>query len=137
MKHKKQTSSEAFQRLDKFKKMYEANPSDMLKTTIDNISALANSLLTSEMKDSEAKFLKKHELADWWQLAQKKYPIAEVGGKFRVSSEICNRAEPKEWVFDHRFDALEKVQQLVFWVSEKRKQGFGCKEADLEKFQAA
>jgi hypothetical protein len=138
MGFKKQTAKQTFEILATHKKNYALNPTEILKITIENMERLANRLMTEEMQAKEKNFIAKHVGSDWWEMAQKLYPIVQNAetNMYVVTSEAKEWTEGKEWEFTYKYEALEKVQQLVLWKHLDRKRGTGNVEKDLEKFAA-
>ena len=138
MKVKNQKSADIFAHVEKMKKLYIEAPSDMLHFTIINLLRNANAALSAEMankKSKKQKSSKSQKDQDWWELAKQQYTISATAGGFVVTSNIKKYKDTMSWYCDSEFDAKNKVEQLVFWVSQKRNIGFGSYEEDLENFQ--
>lgn len=129
----KETASQAFARLEKFKKLW-ANPSPEQQRTLDGIEKIANSLMDTEMDSKLKSFETKHAGADWWQLGKKLYPVSQDDNEWVVKSEAKDWTVGKEWRYDYKVQALEQVQKLMQYKSRDRKAGYGDKEEDLEKW---
>ena len=138
MKVKNQKSADIFAHVEKMKKLYIEAPSDMLHLTITNLLRNANDALSAEMankKPKKQKSSKSQKDQDWWELAKQQYTISATTDGFVVTSNIKKYKDAMSWYCDSEFDAKNKVEQLVFWVSQKRNMGFGSYEEDLENFQ--
>jgi len=134
----KQTAAQTFDILEKLKKQYAVNPTDLLKLTIENTERRANSLMDDEMAAKLKSFEAKHQGADWWQIMEANYPVVkdEARNSWVVTSRAREWENAPEWEFHYKYDALAKVQQLVRWIADGRRRGFGDVETDLEKFHA-
>lgn len=131
----KMKSKDAFAHAEKMKAMLAKGQAT--QAMVDGALKTAQSLLDTEMAAREKSWEAKNGGSDWWELAKKQYPIEEKpGGGFRVKSEAKQWKNDKEWEFDYKVQALEKIEKLVKWLDQGRKRGFGDKEADLEKFYA-
>lgn len=134
-KPKKMKAKDAFAHYEKVKKMAEKG--QMTQQQVEGALKIAKSLMDDEMQAKEKAFYDKHEGSDWWELAKKQYPIEELSrGGYRVKSEAKQWKNDKEWEFDYKYQALDKIEKLVKWLDQNRKRGFGDKDADLEKFYA-
>lgn len=135
---KKQTSATTFQVLASLKRQHAVNPTPLLALTIENTERLANSLLDSEMAVKLKNFEAKHVGSDWWEVMAQNYPVTfnDERQAWVVTSNAKDWEETKDWEFTYKYDALEKVRQLVCWVNTARKRGFGDREQDLERFYA-
>jgi len=131
----KQTAAQTFEILQKLKKQYAVNPTELLATTIENTERRANALMDDEMAAKLKNFTEKNQGAEWWTLMEKLYPITrnEDFNVFVVTSIARDWTETKDWEFKYKYEALEKVKQLVLWKHLDRKRGFGDVEADMEK----
>ncbi len=138
MKQQKQTASNTFQILESMKRQYAANPTQLGKLTIENLERTAHSLMDVEMGAKLKNFESKHHGADWWEVMEKNYPVTynEERKAWVVTSNVRVWKEPKDWECVYKFDALQKVRQLVLWVNDARKRGHGDREQDLERFYA-
>ncbi len=136
MKQQKQTASNTFQILESMKRQYAANPTPLGKLTIENLERMAHFLMDVEMGAKLKSFESKHHGADWWAVMEKNYPVSfdDVRQAWVVTSNARDWEESKDWEFAYKFDALQKVRQLVLWVNTNRKRGFGDREQDLAKF---
>lgn len=131
----KMKARDAWDHYEKVKQMAEKG--QMTQRQVDGALATAKSLMDTEMAAREKSFLDKHGGSDWWELARKQYPIEELsGGGFRVKSEAKEWKNDKNWEFDYKVQAMEKIEQLVKWLNQNRKRGFGDKDVDLDKFYA-
>jgi hypothetical protein len=126
-----------FQLLEAHKKTFARSPCEMLALTIENLSKRANAQLDEEMTAREKTFGLKHFGPDWWELASKQYPITQVDGLCIVTSMIRDNRDEHEyqtWQSNYMAEALEKIEQLVKWKANDRKDGIGDKDIDLEKW---
>jgi len=131
----KQKAKDAFAHVEKMKELLAKGQAT--QQMVDGATKTAQSLMDTEMKAREKDWYSKHEGSDWWELAKKQYPIEELSaGGYRVKSEAKQWKNDKEWEFNYKVQALEKIEKLVKWLDQGRKRGFGDKEADLEKFYA-
>ncbi len=73
--------------------------------------------------------------SDWWESVKLMYPIVtQDDGTFMVISEAANWSEQKTFgPFSHKYDAIEKIEKLVFYKNNDRNRGVGCRDRDLEK----
>lgn len=120
------------EQVGKFQHLVALQPqNEVYAKTLESLYRRLDEQKTVEME----LFTQKHGGSDWWELAMKQYPIIqdEVTGKFVVVSEAREWTEPKDWEFSHKFDAILKVQQLVKWLDDGRKRGFGCRDKDIER----
>jgi len=90
------------------------------------------------VKDRNAKaeeYLREHGGADWWQAIAKLYPItfSEELCKHIVTSKARDWEDELCWEFAEKYEAVEKVQQLIVWLNQNRERGFGDRDADLVK----
>lgn len=130
----KQTAAQTYEVLARLRKMYEVNPTELLKTTIENTKRRADSMMDDEMAAKLKNFEDKHQGAEWWSLMEKLYPVAQDGdGVWIVTSIARDWTENPEWAFGYKYDALEKVRQLVLWKHLDRKRGFGDKDVDMDR----
>ena len=130
-KASKMKAKDAWAHYEKVKKMAEKG--SMTQQQVDGALKIAKSMMDDEMQEKD--FLGKHAGSDWWELAKKQYPIEEMGrGGYKVKSEARQWKNDKNWEFDYKFQAMEKIERLVKWLDQNRKRGFGDKEADLDKF---
>lgn len=129
----KQTSSNLFEMHASMKAKFEAGVPNITQRMLDGILATATSLLDTEMTKREKDFEAKHFGSDWWELAKKQYPITQVDGQWKVTSEARDWHDDHEWFFSHRAEALEKVEQLVRWLNDNRRRGYGDREGDVER----
>lgn len=132
----KQTSKSMFELYATKKAQFEAGATFVTQRQLDGILATATSLLDSEMAAREKNFLAKHVGSDWWEAAQLQYPITkQEDGSWLVTSEAREWIDIKNWTFQYKIQAMEKVQQLIAWLYDGRiRKGYGDFEADLEKF---
>lgn len=140
MKQAKETSAMIFARADKFKRFAELNPSELASQTYKNVLKKAEEALTEELTERGKKFFNKQfdEAfgADWFELIRKQYPVAEIDGKFVVKSEARDWGTEKVWECDSMWIAYAKVDQLVNWLADGRKRGFGDTDSDVSRLTA-
>lgn len=122
-------------RYEKLKGMLAAGHPNVTQRMVDGAKASADSLWDIELKAREKNMIDTHG-AEWWDLVKKQYPIEQKDGDWVVSSKIRDWADGKDWPFQYKAQAVEKVQQLVKWLHDGRKRGFGDKDADIEKWVA-
>lgn len=135
-KAKKETPEQASARYEKFAKMLAAEAPGVTQQQVDGIKKIADSLWDEKFTAKEKNLIGKHGV-EWYELVKKQYPVAKNDdGDWVVSSKIRDWAEGKDWPFQYKAQALEKVEQLVRWLADGRKRGFGDKEADVEKWIA-
>ena len=132
----KQTSKSLFEIYHTKKCQFEAGADFVTQRQLDGILTQANSLLDGEMVAREKRFLSKHVGSDWWELAQKQYPITKQDdGSYVVTSEAREWTDIKNWTFNYKVQAMEKVQKLVAWLYDGRvRKGVGDFDTDLAKF---
>ena len=122
-------------RYEKLKAMLAAGNPNVTQRMVDGAKASADSLWDLELKAREKNMIDTHG-AEWWDLVKKQYPIEQKDGDWVVTSKIRDWAQDKDWPFQYKAQAVEKVQQLVKWLHDGRKRGFGDKDADIEKWVA-
>lgn len=122
------TRNQTQELLVKFKRLYEVNPSELLIKTIASLEQKHKSMLNSEMTE----FMNTHWKSDWWQVAMMQYSITEVDGQFKVISKTRGWEIQPEWHYSHKFEAIEKVQKLVYWKDHDRDRGIGDRDRDFE-----
>jgi hypothetical protein len=63
------------------------------------------------------------------------YPmIRNEDGTITVVSEAANWNEEKSFgPYAHKYDAMEKIEKLVFYKNQDRNRGVGCRDKDLER----
>lgn len=133
-KIKTEKAADASARYEKFRKMLAAGAPGVTQQQVDGIKKIADSLWDSEMKAREKHLIDTHG-AEWWELVKKQYPISQNDdGKFVVTSTVKKWTDGKDWPFDYKGEALQKVEQLVSWLHQGRKRGFGDKDADIAKW---
>jgi len=134
----KQTARQTYEILEKLRKMQAANPTVERAAQIEKMKIVADSLMDSEMAAKLKSFEAKHQGADWWQIMEANYPVIkdEARNSWVVTSKAREWENAPEWEFHYKYDALAKVQQLVRWIADGRRRGFGDVETDLEKFHA-
>jgi hypothetical protein len=134
----KQTAKQAFDSYERYKKMFDAGNPNVTQRMLDGLHSTAQSLMDTEMAAKEKNFLAKHTGSDWWELAKKQYPITQQNdGSYLVTSEARDWLEPKDWTFNYKYQAMEKVEKLVKWLHDGRtRKGHGDIDADIERFNA-
>lgn len=133
VKATKMKPADAWAHVEKIKSMMAKGT--MTQRQLDGAIQQAESIETTYWKGREKAFNDKHAGSDWWELAKKQYPIEEMGnGTYRVKSEARLWKAGKDWDFDHKAQAMEKIEKLVKWLDQNRKRGFGDKDFDIEKF---
>lgn len=131
---RKETAAEASARYEKFKGMLAAGNAGVTQQQVDGIKKIADSLWDQEMRAREKNIIDTHG-TEWWELVRKQYPITQNDdGDWVVSSQIRKWSDGKEWPFQYKAQALEKVEELVRWLNSGRRRGFGDKEADVQKW---
>ena len=131
---KKETSKDCFARAAKFKRFAELDPTSEQKAqTYQKVLALAQMLLTDEMKMIGLRFEARNEGSDWYEVIKLQYPITDDVGKYTVTSAARDWHETRTWTFDSREEALWKVSKLVNWIDDNRKRGHGDREEDLDR----
>ena len=118
---------------EKLKKMFDAGNPSITQRMLDGSKANADSLWDSELKAKEQHIISKHG-NEWWELVKKQYPIINSGNSWVVTSTVKKWADNKEWEFEHKSQAVEKVLKLVAWVYQNRKRGFGDMDSDIQKW---
>ena len=140
MKQVQETSASIFIRAEKFKMFAEFNPSALATQTYLNVLKKAEEALSEELTERGKKFFNKQfdEAfgADWFELIKKQYPVTELDGKFLVKSEAREWGTEKVWEFDSMYIAYAKVDQLVNWLADGRKRGFGDTDSDVSRLTA-
>lgn len=132
-------AADASARYEKFKKMLAAGVPGVTQAQVDGIKKIADSLWDTEMSAKEKHLVDTHG-AEWWELVRKQYPIAERDGEFVVTSKFAKEPESGKrgpWIFPSKGQARDKVQQLIGWLNDGRKRGFGDKDEDIQKWVAA
>lgn len=131
---KTEKASDATARYEKFKKMLDAGHPGTTQQQVDGIKRIADALWDNELQAREKNMIDKHG-AEWWELVEKQYPMVQNDkGEWVVSSKVRDWADGKDWPFDYKAQAVEKVEKLVNWLHQGRKRGFGDKDADIEKW---
>lgn len=130
---KKEKAADASARYEKFKAMLDAGASGVTATQVDGIKKIADSLWDQELKAREKHLVDTHG-AEWYELVKKQYPVEKVGDDWVVKSRVREWTDGKEWAFNYKAQAVEKVEQLVKWLAQGRKRGFGDKDADIQKW---
>jgi hypothetical protein len=102
---------------------------DILQSAVAAIEKRFHASCTDRMEA----FLEREGSSDWWQLALLNYPLSNDGRLWRVTSIARTRDDAMFWEFDHKYEAIEKIQKLVGWLNDGRNRGFGDREADVER----
>lgn len=131
----KQTAADASAHYEKMKRMFDAGNPGVTQRMLDGLKANADSMWDTELKAREKSIIGAHG-SEWYELVQKQYPIEQRDKEWVVTSKVKSWADDKEWKFDYKAQAVEKRQQLIRWLQQGRKRGFGDEEADIEKWVA-
>jgi putative lipase involved disintegration of autophagic bodies len=129
----KMKASDASAHYETLKRMLEKGNPNVTQRMVDGAKANADSLWDTELIAKEKRIVDTHG-AEWWELVKKQYPIIQRDGDWVVTSKIRSWTENKEWPFQYKAQAVQKVQQLVDWIHQGRKRGYGDKDLDLEKW---
>lgn len=134
-KMRKETASDAFYRYDKLKKSFK-NPTPEQQKLLDNVLALANSLMDEQFKRTQSNLEAKYAGSDWWEEVKKMYKIKEEGNKWIVVSNARDWKQTKDWEFDTKYEALEQLEKLIKYKMADRKAGKGSFDKDFERVDA-
>ena len=126
-KLKKETASQAFERYAKLKK------SNAPKELTDKVLALANSLMTDEVKAKMRTLDSQYGGEDWWETVKTFYKIEERNGEFRVVSDAKDWKQEKQWTYPTRYEADEQLMNLIKYKINDRKAGKGSEDKDFER----
>jgi hypothetical protein len=138
-KQRTETSKMVFEQVEQFKRLLALDPTnEVKKTTLESLTRKAEALLTAELRIKGMKFESKHEGSDWWEMIKLQYPVTETDYGWKVTSKARDWAdmEIKTWEFTDRYVAIAKVEQLVNWLADGRKRGYGNMEADIDRLLA-
>lgn len=102
---------------------------DILQSAVQSIEKRFHASCTERMET----FLEREGSSDWWQLALFNYPLSNDGRIWRVTSIARVRGDAMVWEFDHKYEAIEKIQKLIGWLNDGRNRGFGDRDADVER----
>ena len=134
LKEVKQSAADASAHYEKLKGWLEQGINNVTQRMVDGAKRTADDLWDKELAKREKNMVDKHG-AEWWELVKKQYPIEKNDdGDWVVTSKIRDWADGKDWPFQYKAQAVEKVDQLVRWLHSGRKRGFGDKDADIEKW---
>lgn len=134
-KMRKETASDAFYRYDKLKKSFK-NPTPDQQKLLDNVLALANSLMDEQFKKTQSNLEAKFAGSDWWEEVKKMYEVKEEGNKWVVVSNARDWKQTKDWEYDTKYEALEQLEKLIKYKAADRKAGKGSVDKDFERIDA-
>lgn len=128
---KKQTVAEIREQIGKFEKLVMAQP--LNQVYCQTLESLRRRHI-DRMNEGELELQRKYG-ADWWESVKLMYPmIRNEDGTITVVSEAANWNEEKSFgPYAHKYDAMEKIEKLVFYKNQDRNRGVGCREKDLER----
>jgi len=132
----KMKASDASLHYQKLKNMFDAGNPSITQRMLDGAKTNADSLWDSELKAKEISIVNKHG-NEWYELVKKQYPITKEDDSWIVKSTVKKWADDREWEFQYKAQAVEKVLQLVRWIHQNRKRGFGDMDADVQKWITA
>lgn len=128
-KQKNPTCKSTLDLLIKFRQLYKLGPTPIIAQTIASLDRQYTALLDVELKN----FMSSTGATVWWETIMLQYPIKERDGLFIVRSAACAWTKEKVWEFAHKFEAIEKIQELVQWLDVARDRGFGSRNKDINR----
>lgn len=131
VKEKKQTVAEIREQICKFEAMVATQP--LNQVYCQTLESLRRRHI-DRMNEGELELQMKYG-ADWWESVKLMYPmIRNEDGTITVISEAANWNEEKSFgPYTHKYDAMEKIEKLVFYKNQDRKRGVGCRDKDMER----
>lgn len=129
----KATSKTEFARVELLKTRLAEGFPGVTQAMVDAAISSANFLLDQEMKVACDRFTAKHGAEDWYKCMRAMYDVVEDNYQWRVVSKTREWTEEKEWVFDSRWQAEDKVNQLVLWQRDAVKRGLANPDKHIER----
>lgn len=110
---------------------YPGVTAEMVQSALNS----ATSLLEAEHKANVEKFRNKHGAADWYKAVRAHYDIVEENLQFRVISSAKDWTEEtrREWVCASRWEAEDKINNLIMYRQNDLKRGHGDPEKHIER----
>ena len=132
MSTKKTSAATLIEQIAKFKRFNELAPSEMHQRTIAGLE----SQLKTHYDVEQLKFIAKRggENGAWFEEVRRFYFLDQNTDGHTVRSAAANWKEQPVWgPFSHKYEALQKIDELIKFKIHDRKRGFGNHEADLER----
>ena len=131
----KATAKTEFARVELLKRRLTEGMPGVTQDMVDRALASAKSLLELEMKNSVSKFMSKYGAEDWYKAARACYDVVEENYQFRIISNTRGWNNAPEWVMGSKWEAEDKINQLILWKEYDRRRGIGNMERDVERMQ--
>ena len=129
----KATSKTEFARVEYLKAQMKAGAPGVTQDKIDLALASARSLLEQEMRLSCERFEKRHGAEDWYKCMRAMYRVVEDNNQWRVISLTREWTEDREWVFESRGAAEDKINQLMMWQQSAVRRGLSNPDKHIER----
>jgi hypothetical protein len=111
-------------------KILETELEDRAKRSIITNQSNKESAENRRIKAVEDRMTAKYG-ADWFTWAKSLYTIDD---NYTVTSAARDWEEPKEWACGCKSEAMEKIEQLIFYKEYDRNRGHGDMDKDLEEY---
>ena len=133
---KKVSTSTLLEQISKFQRFAEIAPTlELQQQHLRTVQGLKSQLNTA-YDEEQIKFLKKRggENGEWFQLVRLFYFIDKSDEGYTVRSAARDWETQPVWgPYGHKFEALQKVDELIKYKINDRKQGRGDKDKDIER----
>lgn len=133
---KKVSAATLIEQIAKFKRFAELAVSiEIQQQHLRTVQGLESQLKT-HYDEEQLKFIAKRggEHGEWFELVRKLYFIDQSTEGYSVRSAAANWKEQPVWgPFSHKYEALQKIDELVKFKIHDRKRGIGDHEADIER----
>lgn len=110
---------------------YPGVTAEMVKSALSS----AETLLSEEHRKSVEKFQGKYGAEDWYKAVRAMYQIVEENHQFRVISNAKDWADEvrREWVCSSKWEAEDKINQLIWYRQNDVKRGKANAEKHIER----
>lgn len=129
----KPTSKTEFARAELLKKRLSEGFAGVTQEMLNSALESARSLLEFEMKVSCERFEKAHGAEDWYKCMRAMYEIVEDNHEWRIISKTRDWSVEKGWVAGSRWEAEDKVNQLMVWQRNAIRRGLANPDKHIER----